>query len=188
MPRIRIFGNAVLSLWSKFSSGYWTVNDPTNGFTAIHKAALKRIELEKLSKRYFFESDLLFRLNLAGAVVEDVTLPARYGDEKSNLKIRKVLVEFPIKFTRNMLKRVFYRYYLREWSIASFELPIGLSLGVFGAWFGLSSFNAAASLGRTTTAGQATVSSLAIILGVQLLLSFLAYDIQSEPRIPRQKR
>jgi hypothetical protein len=83
---------------------------------------------------------------------------------------------------------VFYRYYLREWSIASIELPIGSMLVVFGAWFGLSSFFAAAEAGRETTAGQATISSLAIILGVQLLLSFLSYDIQSEPRVPNQKR
>ena len=188
MPRIRIFGNAVLSLWSKLSSGYWGVTDPTNGFTAIHRAALAKIGLDKLSKRYFFESDMLFRLNIAGAVVEDVALPARYGDEKSNLKIRKVLVEFPLKYTRNLLKRIFYRYYLREWSIASFELPLGLGLGIFGAWFGISSYIAAAEAGRATTAGQATISSLAIILGVQLMLSFLAYDIQAEPRIPKQKR
>lgn len=188
MPRIRIFGNAVLSLWSKISSGYWGVTDPTNGFTAIHRAVLAKLELDKLSKRYFFESDMLFRLNISGAVVEDVALPARYGNEKSNLKIRKVLVEFPIKHTKNLLKRIFYRYYLREWSIASFELPLALGLGIFGAWFGLSSFFAAAEAGRATTAGQATIASLAIILGVQLMLSFLAYDIQSEPRIPKQKR
>lgn len=188
MPRIRIFGNAVLSLWSKISSGYWGVTDPTNGFTAIHRAVLAKLELGKLSKRYFFESDMLFRLNISGAVVEDVALPARYGNEKSNLKIRKVLVEFPIKHTKNLFKRIFYRYYLREWSIASFELPLALGLGIFGAWFGLSSFFAAAEAGRATTAGQATIASLAIILGVQLMLSFLAYDIQSEPRIPKQKR
>ena len=188
MPRIRIFGNAVLSLWSKISSGYWGVTDPTNGFTAIHRAVLSKLELDKLSKRYFFESDMLFRLNISGAVVEDVALPARYGNEKSNLKIRKVLVEFPIKHTKNLLKRIFYRYYLREWSIASFELPLAMGLGIFGAWFGLSSFFAAAEAGRATTAGQATIASLAMILGVQLMLSFLAYDIPSEPRIPKQKR
>lgn len=188
MPRIRIFGNAVLSFWSKLSSGYWSVTDPTNGFTAIHRAVLEKIELEKLSKRFFFESDMLFRLNISGAVVEDVALPARYGNEKSNLKIGKVLLEFPIKHIKNQLKRVFYRYYLREWSIASFELPLGIFLSGFGAWFGLSSFLAAAAAGRVTTAGQATIASLAIILGVQLLLSFLSYDIQSEPKIPKQRR
>ncbi|MEY4961591.1 MAG: hypothetical protein RLZZ249_288 [Actinomycetota bacterium] len=188
MPRVRIVGNAVLSLWSKLSSGYWSITDPTNGYTAIHRAALERIDLDKLSERYFFESDMLFRLNLATAVVEDVPLPARYADEKSNLKISRVLVEFPLKHLRNQLKRIFYRYYLREFSIASFELPIGLGLALFGSWFGLASFIAASEAGRATTAGQATIASLSIILGVQLLLSFLSYDIQSEPRVPNQKR
>ena len=188
MPRVRILGNAALSLWTKLSSGYWSVTDPTNGFTAIHRAALSRLSLDKLAKTYFFESDMLFRLNLAGAVVEDVSLPARYGDEKSNLKLRKVLLEFPVKHLRNQLKRIFYRYYLREWSIASLELPASVGLMVFGLWFGIGSFFSAQEAGRAATAGQVTISALGIILGFQLLLSFLSYDIQSEPKLPRQKR
>lgn len=188
MPKIRILGNAVLSLWSKMSSGYWTITDPTNGFTAIHKSVLSRISLEKVANRFFFESDLLFRLNLAGAVVEDVPLPARYGSEKSNLKIGKVLFEFPYKHSRNHLKRILYRYYLREFSIASLELPSSLFLLIFGGWLGLSSYLNAAGSGLGVTAGQATIASLAIILGFQLILSFLAYDIQAQPRIPRQGR
>ena len=188
MPRVRIFGNAVLSLWSKLSSGYWRVTDPTNGFTAIHRRALENIHLEKLRKTYFFESDMLFRLSIINAVVADVPMKAVYGEEKSHLKIRKVLIEFPFRHTINLLKRVFYRYYLREWSIASIELPVGLSLLIFGIWFGLASFFDASAAGRATTAGQVTVSAIGIILGVQLLLSFLAYDVASEPKIPRQRR
>jgi dolichol-phosphate mannosyltransferase len=188
MPRVRIFGNAVLSLWSKQSTGYWRITDPTNGFTAIHRKALENIHLDKLRKTYFFESDILFRLSIINAVVTDVPMKARYGDEKSNLKIRKVLVEFPIRHTVNLLKRIFYRYYLREWSIASIELPVGFSLLVFGAWFGIANFLEASSAGRATTAGQVTVAAIGIILGVQFLLSFLAFDVSSEPKIPRQRR
>lgn len=188
MPKIRIFGNAVLSLWSKLSSGYWRVTDPTNGFTAIHRSALEAIHLDKVRNSYFFESDLLFRLSIINAVVADVPMRAVYGEEKSHLKIRKVLLEFPYRHSVNLLKRIFYRYYLREWSIASIELPVGLGLTIFGTWFGLASYFAASSAGQATTAGQVTLSAVAIILGVQLLLSFLAYDVQSEPRVPRQKR
>ena len=188
MPRVRIFGNAVLSFWSKLSTGYWSVTDPTNGFTAIHSKALKAVNLDKLRKSYFFESDLLFRLSVVNAVVTDMPMKAVYGDERSHLRIRKVLFEFPYRHTVNLMKRVFYKYYLREWSIASFELPIGLSFTIFGIWFGLGSVIAANSVGRAATAGQVTLSAVGIILGVQLLLSFLAYDIQAEPRNPKQKR
>lgn len=188
MPKIRIFGNAVLSLWSKLSSGYWRVTDPTNGFTAIHRSALEAIHLDKVRNSYFFESDLLFRLSIINAVVADVPMRAVYGEEKSHLKIRKVLLEFPYRHNVNLLKRIFYRYYLREWSIASIELPVGIGLTIFGTWFGLASYFAASSAGQATTAGQVTLSAVAIILGVQLLLSFLAYDVQSEPRVPKQRR
>jgi hypothetical protein len=178
----------VLSLWSKISSGYWSITDPTNGFTAIHRKALSAIHLDKLRKTYFFESDLLFRLSITNAVVVDVPMEAVYGDEKSNLKIRKVLVEFPWRHTVNLWKRVFYKYYLREWSVASIELPLGIGFTVFGAWFGIARYLEASEAGRATTAGQVTLSAVALILGVQLLLSFLSYDVQSEPRVPRQKR
>jgi glycosyltransferase involved in cell wall biosynthesis len=188
MPRTRIFGNAVLSLWSKLSSGYWNITDPTNGFTAIHRKALEAIQLDKLRKTYFFESDLLFRLSIVNAVVMDVPMVSVYGNEKSNLKIRKVIFEFPWRHTVNLHKRLFYKYYLREWSVASFELPVGIGLTIFGAWFGLARYFEASGAGQATTAGQVTLSALALILGVQLLLSFLAYDVQSEPRVPRQKR
>ena len=188
MPKVRIFGNAVLSLWAKFSTGYWSMTDPTNGFTAIHRRALEAMNLDKIRKSYFFESDILFRLNIANCVVADVPMAALYGSEKSNMSILKVMFEFPWRHTVNLWKRIFYRYYLREWNVGSFELPLGVFLVVFGAWFGLSSYLSAAAAGLATTAGQVTGSAVALILGVQLLLSFLSYDVQSEPRIPRQRR
>ena len=188
MPKVRIFGNSILSLWAKFSTGYWSMTDPTNGFTAIHRRALEAMNLDKIRKSYFFESDILFRLNIANCVVADVPMVAVYGSEKSSMSIVKVMVEFPWRHTVNLWKRIFYRYYLREWNVGSFELPLGLFLVAFGAWFGLRSYTSAAAAGLATTAGQVTGSAVALILGVQLLLSFLSYDVQSEPRIPRQRR
>jgi glycosyltransferase involved in cell wall biosynthesis len=188
MPKVRILGNAALSLWSKISTGYWRVTDPTNGFTAIHRSALESLNLDKVRKTYFFESDMLFRLSISNCVVTDVPMVAVYNDEVSNLRIHKVLLEFPWRHIVNFLKRIFYRYYLREWSVASFELPLGLALVSFGSWFGLTSFATASAAGLPTSAGQATTSAVALILGVQLLLSFLAYDIQSEPTKPLQRR
>ena len=129
MPIIRIFGNATLSFISKLSSGYWTVMDPTNGFTAIHATALARLQLDKLSKRYFFESDILFRLNIIRAVVRDVTMLAKYGDEESNLKIGRVILRFPALYARNFCKRFFYNYLLRDVNIGSVEAISGSLLG-----------------------------------------------------------
>ena len=186
MPRIRIFGNAVLSIFSKFSSGYWNITDPTNGFTAIHTSVLQRVRLEKLRKGFFFESDMLFRLSIIRAVVVDVPMSAQYGLEKSNLNIRKVIREFPQRHLVNLLKRTFYNYYLREWTVASFELPLGLILFFWGLGFGITSWVSASAAGVPATTGQVMLSAVPVILGFQLMLAFLNYDVSSVPRRPRQ--
>ena len=184
MPKTRIFGNAVLSLMSKVSTGYWSITDPTNGFFAISRGALENINLDKLRQRWFFESDILFRLSIIRAVVADVPIRARYANEKSNLKIRKVIFEFIHRHNVNFLKRLFYVYYLREWSVVSFEFPAALILFFGGIGLGVNFWNVSASTGQATTAGQVMLAVLPIILGFQLLLSVLSLDVSNEPKRP----
>lgn len=187
MPAVRIFGNAVLSLMAKISTGYWDLFDPTNGYTAIHADVARQLPFDRISRRYFFETDLLFRLNTMRAVVVDVPMHARYGDEVSNLKVSRVFGEFMLKHCRNGLKRIFYNYYLRDVSIASLELPIGLLLLAGGASFGLYSWWHAARQGIPTTAGTVMLAAMPMIMGLQFVLAFLAYDIAGVPRTPRQR-
>lgn len=182
MPAARILGNAALSFMTKISSGYWDLFDPTNGYTAIHARVLQRLPLDKISRRYFFETDMLFRLNLIRAVVADVPMEARYGAETSNLRISRVLFDFSFKHVRNTCKRVFYNYFLRDLSLASVELLLGTMLllagGLLGAWFWVQS----AATGVTASAGSVMLVALQVIVGLQLLLGFLAHDIAAVPR------
>jgi dolichol-phosphate mannosyltransferase len=78
MPIIRKAGNAALSLISKFSTGYWDIFDPTNGYTAIAASMASELQFDKISRRYFFESDMLFQLNILRAVVKDVPIKATF--------------------------------------------------------------------------------------------------------------
>lgn len=188
MPKIRLFGNAVLSFMTKFSSGYWDIFDPTNGFTAIHAEVARLLPFDKISNRYFFETDILFRLNTLRAVTVDVPMAARYGDEVSHLQISKIIVEFLVKHFINLIKRIFYNYYLRDMSIASLELPIGLVLFVFGVLFGSWNWLNAINDGVVTSAGTVMLAALPTLMGVQLLLAFLAYDISAVPSLPLHKR
>src|ERR1051325_3437785 len=119
MPAVRLFGNAALSFLTKLSSGYWSIFDPTNGYTAIHRSALELLPLDKIDKRFFFESDMLFRLYIAGAVVVDVPMRAVYSNEQSQLRIAKVVLPFALKNIRNTVKRILYRYFLRDMNIGS---------------------------------------------------------------------
>lgn len=188
MPKLRLFGNAVLSLMSKFSSGYWDVSDPTNGYTAIHARILEQLPLKKISRRWFFETDLLFRLNTIGAVVVDIPMTAVYGDEKSNLKILNVIPEFLWKHTRNYFKRIFYNYFIRGFSIASIELVVGLALLVFGISYGVHAWVISFDRHVFASSGTVMMAALPVILGLQLFLSFLNYDMKSAPRTPLQNR
>ncbi len=182
MPPMRLFGNAMLSLLTKLSSGYWNLFDPTNGYTAIHADAARYLPFGKISRRYFFESDMLFRLNTINAVVTDIPMDASYGDEVSNLKISKIVTEFALKHLRNFSKRIFYNYYLRNMSLASIELPLGLLMTLGGAIYGGAHWFASARAGVATPPGTVMAAGLPILMGVQLVLAFLAHDIATVPR------
>ena len=188
MPKVRLFGNAVLSFMTKLSSGYWDLFDPTNGYTAIHRDVAKKLPFNKISRRYFFETDMLFRLNTLRAVVVDVPMDANYGQEVSNLKIRKIIGEFLFKHTRNFLKRIFYNYYLRDMSLASIELPLGVLMMLAGATFGGYHWMVSLKKGATTPAGTVMLASILLLIGLQFILAFIAHDISSVPRRAIHKR
>lgn len=182
MPPMRIIGNAMLSFISKISTGYWHLFDPTNGYTAIHAKVVSRLPLERVSRRYFFETDLLFRLNTIRAVVIDVPMDARYGDEKSSMRISRVLPDFVFKHARNVCKRIFYNYFLRDLSLASIELVVGSLFLLVGGTMGLRFWYESAQTGVASPAGSVMLVALQLIIGIQLILGFLAYDIASVPQ------
>lgn len=182
MPKVRIFGNLFLSFMTKLSTGYWHIFDPNNGFTAITSKTLSKLPLHKIDSRYFFESDMLFRLYLSGIVTKDVSIPAIYGDEKSNLKIRKVLFEFPAKHLRNFLKRIFYSYYLKQFNLASIELPLGIGLGIAGLVRGSTALSLSNQTGQPTPAGTVVLTAILLLSAVQFILAFLNFDMTNEPK------
>lgn len=184
MPAMRLFGNAALSFMTKLSSGYWDLFDPTNGYTAIHSDVARHLPFEKISRRYFFETDMLFQLNILRAVVVDIPMDAKYGDEASNLKISSIIGEFFYKHVRNLGKRIFYNYYLRDMSIASIELPLGLAMFVFGCLFGWQQWMHSIRLGVPSSAGTVMLSALPVIIGLQFILAFLGHDINMVPKRP----
>jgi glycosyltransferase involved in cell wall biosynthesis len=186
MPAIRVFGNAGLSFLTKLSSGYWGVFDPTNGYTAIHRAALEMLPLDKIDNRFFFESDMLFRLYIAGAVVLDVPIRSRYADEQSNLRIGRIFLPFLFKNTRNFLKRVIYRYFLRDMNIGSLELLVGMILVSFGILFGVTNWVSAVAEGVAASAGTVMLAGLPTLAGLQLILGFFSFDVMAVPKVPLQ--
>jgi dolichol-phosphate mannosyltransferase len=187
MPFVRVLGNAVLSFVNKLSSGYWNVMDPTNGYTAIHSSALGALPLAKLEQRYFFESDMLFRLNTVRAVVRDVPMKAFYGEEKSNLSIVQVIRDFPSKYLTRFFKRLFYSYILRDLNVCSIQMLGGICMFLFGVVYGVYHWYLSAMNGVPTPTGTVMLAVLPVMIGVQLLLSAISFDVANIPSIPLQE-
>jgi glycosyltransferase involved in cell wall biosynthesis len=184
MPFFRLVGNSILSFINKASSGYWSVMDPNNGFIAIHAKLIPLLSIEKVDSGFFFESDMLFRLNTMRAVVLDMPMQAVYGNEKSNLKILSILIPFFFKHQIRFFKRILYNYFLRDFNIASVQLVCSIVLIIGGLVFGVWNWYLSSRQGVFATSGTVMLATLPIILGFQLLLSSLNYDIVQEPKTP----
>ena len=183
MPIVRKFGNLVLSFMSKLSTGYYEIFDPNNGFTAIDSDYLTQLPLDEIDNRYFFESDMLYQLNLLGAKVLDIPLPAIYKDEHSSLNIWQSIIIFPKKHLINFVKRIIYTYYLRDFNIASVQLLVGTIFFWWGSVLGLTTWLHNMKNGVSSATGTIMLVGILIITGVQLLLSFLNFDMRAQRRI-----
>jgi glycosyltransferase involved in cell wall biosynthesis len=183
MPQVRVFGNAALSFAAKLSTGYWNIFDPTNGFTAMEGQVARMILEKRVSRRFFFETDLLYHLGTLRAVVRDVPIPARYADEVSNLRISGIIGPFALKHLRNFLQRVLGQYFIRDFSVASLELVFGLFSMLFGAGYAAHYF-ATRIPGHSASAGVVMAAALPVILGAQLLLQAANFDVLNVPTRP----
>lgn len=107
MPLVRLIGNFFLSFVSKLSTGYLNIFDFTNGYTAISKQALKKLNFSNIQKNFFFETDMLFYLYLNNLKVKDIDIESIYNNSTSNLKITKVFFYFVTGNFYNFLKRIY---------------------------------------------------------------------------------
>lgn len=180
MPQIRVLGNTALSFAAKVSTGYWNVFDPTNGFTAIEASVAKQVMDKDVSRRFFFETDLLYHLGTLRAVVRDVPMPARYGDEISNLRISAILGPFALKHLRNFIARIGGQYFVRDFQVATLELIFGAMFLLFGLGYGLR-WIMIRDPTQAASAGIVMTAALPVIVGVQFLLQAMNFDVLNVP-------
>lgn len=184
MPAVRRWGNVVLSLLAKAASGYWNISDPTNGYTAVRREALMALQLDHLHPRYFFEISLLIALGRLQGVVVDVPMPARYGSERSSMKLGRVLLSFPVRLVRGLVHRLYWRYFFYEARPASVFIVSGALLLLTGLAFGAARWYLSWATGTPQTPGTVLLAALPVLLGFQLLLQAVVLDVQDVPRVP----
>ena len=145
IPKVRYFGNAVLSLLTKVASGYWHVADSQTGYTAINLKALKLIDWDNMYKRYGQPNDVLVKLNVYDLKVRDVPVEPVYNvGEKSGIKLHKVIFSIPLLLLRLFFWRMKEKYIIRNFHPLVFFYFLGfmfflafiiLTVRMFVFWF-----------------------------------------------------
>ena len=182
MPRVRLLGNLALTFLTKLASGYWHIFDPQNGYVACRASTLRRIDLDAIADDYFFENDMLVHLNILECRVIDVPMPARYGDERSSMRIGVILRRFPRRLLSRLRKRIWQRYVVRDFSPVALFLLLGAPMLFAGVAFGVWAWYESSRTGVVSSTGRVMLSVLPIVIGFQLLLQAVLLDINSSPR------
>lgn len=115
IPKIRYFGNSILSILTKIASGYWHVSDTQTGYTAISNSALNSIRLHKIYKNYGMPNDMLVKLNIAFCTLKEVEIKPVYDvGEKSKMKVWKVIPKISWLLIKSFFKRLWIKYLFRD--------------------------------------------------------------------------
>jgi glycosyltransferase involved in cell wall biosynthesis len=188
MSTFRFVGNAILTGLSKFASGYWSIGDPQNGYTAISRDAIERLDLEAITDQYGFLNHLLTHLNVAGCRVADVPMTAIYGDEESSIRYVPFVRYVSLLLLRSFCWRLKTRYVVRSFNPAIVHYAVGsggLAVGLAGL---------GGSLVRVARGNEAATASLAsfaaILIGLVSLGSAIQLDAEANEdlELPCDKR
>lgn len=183
IPKVRFFGNSVLSLLTKIASGYWRVSDTQTGYTAISLRALKAIRLDEIYKRYGMPNDMLVKLNMAYCTMREVEIRPVYNvGEQSKMRVGRVVFTISWLLTRLFFKRIWGKYFFRDFHPLFILYNMGLILF-------LANIPIAISIIETTLSGAQYRTSVLILFAILCISSFQSLvfamwmDIQDNERL-----
>lgn len=179
MPKTRVIGNMVITILTKIASGYFKVADVVEGFTAITREALERVDWSRAWGGYGYPMDFLIRLNAHGLRVKDVPRRAIYlpGERQSQIKGLRYALRVSPMLVRGFFWRLWTKYMLWDFHPLVFFylagmllLPIGLVFGLYLIW--------AQWIGAGVSGPRAVLCALLILSGLQFLLFAMLFDMQ----------
>lgn len=182
MPKYRLVGNIIVTIITKFATGYYSIFDTQNGYVVYAKTAIERMPWHLIGDRYEFENTILIGLSIIDAKIGDFPIPAIYGDEKSTIKLFSTTLRVLKVLFRGFWQRIYYKYILYSFHPIALFLLGGILLllgGLAGAiWIAADRIMS----GIAPTSGTVMIAVLPIIVGVQLLLTALMMDVVEEKK------
>jgi glycosyltransferase involved in cell wall biosynthesis len=179
IPRNRYLGNAVLSLLTKIASGYWHVADSQAGYAALSLDALRRLDLDRIYRRYGFPNDILVHLNVTNARVRDVPSRPIYGvGERSGIRLRKVVPRISWLLLKGFFWRLREKYVIRDFHPLVFFYAFGILMTSVGVLLGVVEV-VLRILGNAITTPTIVLVALLLISGSQFTLFGMWFDMES---------
>jgi glycosyltransferase involved in cell wall biosynthesis len=182
MPKYRQFGNILISLLTKFSTGYYSITDITNGCGFLRRSILEKVDFSIVKRRYDYETTMLTALSIVNAKVMDHAVPAIYGDETSTIKLVPTALRNLRAVWTGFWRRIYYKYILFGFHPIALFLFGGVFLLLIGVVAGIAILIDRLANGATPTTGSVMLSVLPIILGFQLILTALSMDVSNEQK------
>jgi glycosyltransferase involved in cell wall biosynthesis len=184
IPRVRYLGNAMLSLLTKIASGYWHVADSQAGYTALSLDALRRLDLERLYRRYGFPNDMLVHLNVQNARVRDVPSRPIYGvGERSGIRIRRVAPRIAWLLFKGFWWRMKEKYVIRDFHPLVFFYVLGILMSAVGFLLGLVVAASRIFGGNEITTATIVLVALLLVSGTQFTLFAMWFDQEANKEL-----
>jgi glycosyltransferase involved in cell wall biosynthesis len=184
IPRSRYLGNAVLSLLTKIASGYWHVADSQAGYTALSIGALRRLDLDRLYRRYGFPNDMLVHLNVQNARVRDVPSRPVYGvGEQSGIRIHNVAPRIAWLLFKGFWWRMTQKYVIRDFHPLVFFYALGGLMTVVGLLLGIIVACSRIFWGNEITTATVVLVALLLVSGTQFTLFAMWFDQEANKEL-----
>ena len=184
IPRSRYLGNAVLSLLTKIASGYWHVADSQAGYTALSVGALRRLDLDRLYRRYGFPNDMLVHLNVQNARVRDVPSRPVYGvGEQSGIRIHNVAPRIAWLLFKGFWWRMLQKYVIRDFHPLVFFYALGGLMTVVGFVLGVIVAVSRIFFGNEITTATVVLVALLLVSGTQFTLFAMWFDQEANKEL-----
>jgi glycosyltransferase involved in cell wall biosynthesis len=178
-----IFGTSLLTILTKIASGYWQLMDPQNGYTAISRRALERIDLKKIYPGYGYCNDILVKLNAFGFKAVNINHKARYTlGEKSGSGHRTNILGLSRLLFRDFLWRLKEKYVILNFHPLVFFYFFGVIIILTSIILGVYTLYLKLFLGEDLLV-RAALSLLLFFMGSMFLLFAMLFDMEQERNI-----
>jgi glycosyltransferase involved in cell wall biosynthesis len=184
MPRARYLGNAMLSLLTKIASGYWHVADSQAGYTALSLDVLRRLDLDRVYRRYGFPNDMLVHLNVVSARVRDFPSRPIYGvGETSGIRVSRVAPRIAWLLFKGFWWRMKEKYVIRDFHPLVFFYVLGALMTLLGLALGLVVAISRLFFDNQITTPTIVLVALLLISGTQFTLFAMWFDQEANKEL-----